>query len=73
MSCYFLLYGRVSEPYVYIYLLFFGFPSHVGYHRAPSRVPCAVEEALVSSLFIHGDVCMKVPISQFIALPLPPT
>ena len=27
---------------MYIYPLFFGFPSHLGPHRALSRVPCAI-------------------------------
>ena len=28
---------------VYIYLLFFGFPSHLGHHRVSSSVPCAIK------------------------------
>ena len=28
---------------VYIHLLLFGFPSHLGHHRALSRVPCAIQ------------------------------
>ena len=26
-------YRKVYQPNIYIYLLFFGFPSHVGHHR----------------------------------------
>ena len=32
----------MNKLYVYIYLLFFGFPSRLGYHRALNRVPYAV-------------------------------
>ena len=32
---------RISFPYTY--LLFFGFPSHSGYHRTLRRVPCAIQ------------------------------
>ena len=31
--------------------LCFGFPSHAGHHRALNRVPCAVQEVLISDLF----------------------
>ena len=34
-----------------IYSLCFGLPSHSGYHRALSRVPCAIQYFLISSLF----------------------
>ena len=39
----FLLYSKVNQLYIYIYPLFFGFPSHLGHHRALSRVPCAIQ------------------------------
>ena len=39
----FLLYSKVNQSYVYIYPLFFRFPSHLGHHRALSRVPCAIQ------------------------------
>ena len=42
MLCSFLLYSKVNQLYVYIYPLFFGFPSHLGHHRSLSRVPCAI-------------------------------
>ena len=34
MLCYFLLYRKVNQPYAYIYPSIFGFPSHLGHHRA---------------------------------------
>ena len=37
--------------YVYIQLLCFGFPSHLGHHRALSRVPCAIQWFLISYPF----------------------
>ena len=43
MVCMFLLYSKVNQLYVSIYLPFFGFPSHSGHHRALSRVPCAIK------------------------------
>ena len=51
MLCQFLLYSRVNQLYVYLYPLFFGFPSHLGHHRSLSRVPCAIQQALISYLF----------------------
>ena len=46
----FLLYSKVSQPYVYIYPFFFGFPSHLDHHRVLSRVPCAVQQDYISYL-----------------------
>ena len=51
MLCQFLLYSKVNQLYVYIYPPFFGFPSHLGHHRALSRVPCATQQVLISYLF----------------------
>ena len=50
MLCQFLLYSTVNRLCIYIYPLSFGLPSHLGYHRALSRVPCAIEQILVSYL-----------------------
>ena len=36
------------EAHMYVYLLFFGFPSQIGHHRALSGVPCAVWSVLAS-------------------------
>ena len=43
MLCEFLLYNKVNQLDIYIYIPnFFLFPSLLGHHRALSRVPCAV-------------------------------
>ena len=47
----FLLYRKVNQPYLYMYPLPFGLPSHSGHHSALSRVPCAVQYVLISYLF----------------------
>ena len=39
----FLLYSKVNQAYVYIYPLFLGFPSHLGHHRALSRVSDVIQ------------------------------
>ena len=39
MLCKFLLSIKVD---IYIYIPFFGFPSHLGHNIAPSRIPCAI-------------------------------
>ena len=41
--CYFLLYSKVNQLYVYIYPLFFKIPVHLGHHRALNRVPYALQ------------------------------
>ena len=46
----FLLYGRTNQVFVYIYSLFFGFPSHLGHHGTLSRIPCAIQQGLISYL-----------------------
>ena len=51
LVCQFLLYSKVSHVYIYIYLLFFGFPFYLGHHRIPIRVPYAIQQVLVSNLF----------------------
>ena len=66
----FLLYSKVNQSYVYIYPLFFGFPSHLGYYRTPSRVPCATQKVLITVIcFTHGSVYMSIPASWFIPPP----
>ena len=40
----------------FTYPLFFGFHSHLGHHRALSRVPCAIQKVLISYL-INPDIC----------------
>ena len=70
MLCQFLLYSKVHQLYVYIYSLFFGFPSRLSYCRTflvlYSRLSLVI-------YFIHSisSVYMSIPISQFIPLPFP--
>ena len=45
---------------------FFVFPSHLDYHRALSRVPCAIQCVLFRFLFYTEAVYMSILISQFI-------
>ena len=42
MLCYFLLYSKVSQLYIYIHPLFFRLISHILHYRVLSRVPCAI-------------------------------
>ena len=49
--CQLLLYSKLNQLYLYIYPLFFGFPSHLSHYRALSRVPCAIQYVLISCLF----------------------
>ena len=42
----FLPYIEVNRLYRYIHPLFFGFPSHLGLHRALGRAPCAIQQVL---------------------------
>ena len=58
MLCQFLLYSKLNQLYIYIYPLFFGFPSHLGHHRALSRVPCALQ-VLINYLF-YTQQCIYV-------------
>ena len=51
MLCQSLLYSEMNQLYVYTYPLFFGFPFHLGHPRALSRVPCAIQQVLISYLF----------------------
>ena len=47
----------MNQLYVYIYLLFFRFPSHLGHHRAMSGLSCAVLEVLSGYLFyVHAQL-----------------
>ena len=53
--------NRVNHLCVYVCVLsFFGFPSRLDLHRAPSRVPCAAQQALISYLFNTWQ-CVCVP------------
>ena len=46
----------MNQLYVYIISLFFGFPSHLGHHRALTRVPCAIQKVLISSVHLLSRV-----------------
>ena len=68
------MYGKVNQLYIYCPPpLFFGFPSHLGRHRALSIAPSAIQEALISYVFwlcvsscfsreehVPGDTCSSV-------------
>lgn len=51
--CQFLPYGKVNQLYVYIFALFFGFPSQISHHKALNRVPCPVQWVQIIVSFIH--------------------
>ena len=59
--CQFLLYGKVNALHVYIYSLAFGFPSHLGHHRALSRVPCALQQVLICCLVTKSCLTLCDP------------
>ena len=45
--CISLLYSKMNQPYLYLYPLAFGFPSHSGHHSVLSRVPGAIHYVLI--------------------------
>ena len=54
MLCQFQVYSKVNQLYIYIYPLFFFFLrffSHICHYRLLSRVPCAIQQVLISYLF----------------------
>ena len=53
----FLLYSKVNQLHIYIYPLSFGFPSHLGHHRALNRVLCAIQQGLPRWLSGEESVC----------------
>ena len=83
MLCYFLLCSKANQLSVHTHPLFFGFPSHLGHHRAVSGVPWVVYRfSLVSSssegrpcppLLLSSTLPIKVlsPLSQCISRPSP--
>ena len=57
----------ISFPFVhqlYIYTLFFRFPSHLDYQRILSRVPCAPQYILISYLFYVVVICEVIAAVQ---------
>ena len=71
MLCWFLLYSKMNQLYVYIYPSFFGFPSHFSHHRALNRVPMLYSRFSLVICLIHGinSVYMSITISQLIPPP----
>ena len=59
MLCQLLLYRKVNQQQVYVYSVIFGFASHLGHHRALSRVPCVIQQVLISYLF-YTQQCICV-------------
>ena len=55
------MYSILIQLYVYMYLFFLGFFSHIGYCRMMSRVPCAYTVGpcclSVDILYIIGSTC----------------
>ena len=61
MLCQFQVYSIVNQLYIYIYPLCFRFFSHIGHYRVLSRVPCAIQQVLISYLFyIQQCVCVNL-------------
>ena len=84
MLCFFLLYNKVNQLCVYIYLLLLEPPSHiphltlVGHHRAPSWTPCVAQQLPTSYLFctwlcvcVYVCVCMNATLSIHPAFSFP--
>ena len=71
----FVMYCKVNRLYIciHIYSLFFGFPFHLGHHRAVNRVPCAIQQVLISYLFSTQQCVYANSNLLFYATPLPPT
>ena len=38
-----MLYNKVNQLYIYIYLFFFRLFSYIGHYRVLRRVPCAIQ------------------------------
>ena len=51
LQCYFLLYGKVNQPYVYAYIPSFLISFPFRSHRTLSRIPCAVYSVPITYLF----------------------
>ena len=55
---------------VCVYPLSFVFPSHLGHHRAPSRVPCAIQ--VLISYLLYTQYCVYVNLNlSIIPTPFP--
>ena len=60
----------MNQLYVDIYPLSFRFFSHIGYYRVLSRVPCAIQQVLISYLFCVY-VCVSVCAQLCLTLCIP--
>ena len=61
MLCQFQVYSKVNQLYIYRYpvFLFLRFFSHIGHYRVLSRVPCAIQQVLISYL-LYIQQCVYV-------------
>ena len=57
------------DLYIYMYLFFFKFLSHIGYQSLLNRVPCAIQQVLVDYTFYIEY--MLIPIFQLISITFP--
>ena len=57
MLCQFQVHSKVNQLYIYIYLLFLKFFSHVDHYRVLNGVPCAIQQVFISCLFY---ICVLV-------------
>ena len=57
----------MNQVYIYVYPLFILFFSHIGHYRVLSRVPCAIQQVLISNLF-YIVKCVHMHIFSFIHL-----
>ena len=73
MLCQFQVYSNVIQLYIYMYLFFFKFLSHLRYYRVLSRVPCAIQQVLDGYLvfflfFVFGCVGSSLLRAGFLQL-----
>lgn len=68
MLCHFLLHSKANQLYVYIHPFLFGFLSHLGHHRALTRVPCAVQQLPISYILYTWECKYVTP-----SVPVHPT
>ena len=71
--CQFLLHSKVNQLYVYTYLLFLGFPSHLGIHRGQSSLCYTVDSDQLSVVYnTQQCICVNpnLPIHPNLLSPL---
>ena len=73
MWCYSLLHSKMSQPYIYLCPLLFGFPSHSDHCSTLTRVPVLFTRlpSVVYFILIHSinRVYVSIPISQLLSPP----